>query len=326
MRDWHLTQSDPLALRLAADVRLAPTDYANDHIWELGLAGGAPPALGARTTYGLRAQDMRLFFGFADGDQHVTDPAEFAGAPAVRAFYVNYIRVTCQPFAGLEVSADFWVPDSHTLAGQFTFTNQAAAPRLVSLLLSALLKPLANPKVMTTDQVDIFGRAGLLEGQTGDLDILVLLEGPADRAPAPYPTLARPLYLEPGETQTVRWVQAASPIPTAPPPAPTRGDPPPINHREAGIERMRQMLLKEEWEGELARIELLNAGLLDIETGDRDWDAALAFAQTVALRSYVGPTAHLPHPSFVFSRHADRGHSVKGDGSDHAWLWNGQVA
>ncbi len=85
-------------------------------------------------------------------------------------------------------------------------------------------------------------------------------------------------------------------------------------------------MLKEEWDGEFARIELLNAGLLDIETGDSDWDAALAFAQTVALRSYVGPTAHLPHPSFVFSRHADRGHSVKGDGSDYAWLWNGQVA
>jgi len=196
----------------------------------------------------------------------------------------------------------------------------------VSLLLSGLLKPLDNPKVMVTDQVDIFGRAGLLEGQTGNLDVLVLLEGPAERAPAPYPTLARAVHLEPGETATVRWVQAASLIPTTPPPAPARGEPPPIDHRAEGIERMRQLLLKEEWEGEFARIELLNAGLLDIETGDRDWDAALAFAQTVALRSYVGPTAHLPYPSFVFSRHADRGHSVKGDGTDYTWLWNGQVA
>ena len=326
MRDWHLTQSDPLALRLAADARQAPTDYPNDHIWELGLAGGDPPALGARTTYGLRAQDMRLFFGFAEGDQHVTDPAEFAAPPEVRAFYVNYIRVTCEPFAGLEVSADFWVPDSHTLAGQFTFTNHSAAPRLVSLLLSALLKPLANPRVMATDQVDIFGRAGLLEGQTGNLDVLVLLEGPAPARAAPYPTIGRPLYLEPGETLPVRWVQAASLMPTVPPPAPARGEPPPVNHREAGIERIRQLLLQEEWEGEFARIELLNAGLLDIETGERDWDAALAFAQTVALRGYVGPTDQLPHPSFVFSRHADRGYSVKGDGSDYTWLWNGQVA
>ena len=326
MRDWHLTQADPLALRLAADARQAPTDYTNDHIWELGLAGGDPPALGVRTTYGLRAQDMRLFFGFVEGEQQATDPAEFVRAPEVRAFYVNYIRVTCEPFAGLGVTADFWVPDSHTLAGQFTFSNNAAAPRRLSLLLSALLKPLAIAKVMATDRADIFGRAGLLEGQTGNLDVLVLLEGPAEGAPAPYPTLGRPLYLEAGETQAVRWVQAASLTPTEPPPAPARGEAPPIDHREAGIERIRQLLLKEEWEGEFARIELLNAGLLDIETGERDWDAALALAQTVALRAYVGPTEALPHPSFVFSRHADRGYSVKGDGSDYTWLWNGQVA
>src|SRR5258708_2835256 len=133
MRDWHLGQSDPLALRLAADVRLAPTDYTNDHIWELGLGGGDPPALGARTTYGLRAQDMRLFFGFAEGDQHATDPAEYVAPPEVRAFYVNYIHVTCEPFAGLEVSADFGVPDSHPWAGQFTFTTRTAAPRLVKV-------------------------------------------------------------------------------------------------------------------------------------------------------------------------------------------------
>src|SRR5713101_5234667 len=156
MRDWHLTQADPLALRLAADARLAPTDYPNDHIWELGLAGGDPPALGVRTTYGLRAQDMRLFHGFAEGDQQVTDPAEFASPPEVRAFYVNYLRITFEPFAGLAVVADYWVPDSHTLAGQFTLSNRAAAPREVSLLFSALLKPLDNPKVMAPDQLDIF--------------------------------------------------------------------------------------------------------------------------------------------------------------------------
>src|SRR5258706_6847165 len=194
MRYWHLTQADPLALRLAADARLAPTDSPNDHIWELSLTGGDPPALGLRTTYGLRAQDMRLFHAFAEGDLHVTDPAEFAAPPEVRAFFVNYIRVTCEPFPALAVSAEYWVPDSHTLAGQFTLTNNAAAPRDVSLLLSGLLKPLDNPKVMATDQLDIFGRAGLLDGQTGDLDVLVLLEGPAERAPAPYPTLARAVH------------------------------------------------------------------------------------------------------------------------------------
>jgi hypothetical protein len=326
VRDWRLTQADPYTLRLAADARLGPTDYADDHIWQLDLAGAEPPALSVHTTYGLRARDMRLFFGFVEGERQVTDPGAFAMPPAVRAFYVNYVRVTFEPFAGLAVAADYWVPDSHTLAGQLTFTNQSAEARTISLLLSAILKPLANPQAMAPAQLDIFGSAGLLEGRTGNLDVLVLLEGPAAVSAGPLPTLARPLELAPGEVVVVRWVQAASPIPTQRPPAPVRGEAPPIDHREAGLEHIRELMLREEWEGELARIELLNAGLLDIETGDRDWDAALAFAQTVALRSYVGPTEHLPHPSFVFSRHVERGYSVKGDGSDYTWLWNGQVA
>jgi hypothetical protein len=40
MRAWDLAAGDPLALRLAADARLGPVDYADDQIWELALSGG----------------------------------------------------------------------------------------------------------------------------------------------------------------------------------------------------------------------------------------------------------------------------------------------
>ena len=85
MRDWYLIQDDPLALRLAADARFSPTDYADDQIWELSLAGGEPPALALRTTYGLRACEMRLFPLFGEGDRVVSQPADFVFTPAVRA-------------------------------------------------------------------------------------------------------------------------------------------------------------------------------------------------------------------------------------------------
>ena len=74
MRRWNLTQNDPLALRLAADVRLGATDYADDQIWELTLAGGEPPALALRTTYGLRARDMRLLPCFPRRDAVIMTP------------------------------------------------------------------------------------------------------------------------------------------------------------------------------------------------------------------------------------------------------------
>lgn len=66
MRNWNLGPGDPLQLTIAADARLTPTDYTNDHIWELDLSGGDPSALALRTTFGLRARLMRLFPRFSE--------------------------------------------------------------------------------------------------------------------------------------------------------------------------------------------------------------------------------------------------------------------
>src|SRR5690349_4412669 len=181
MRPLGLTAADPLALRLAADVRLGPTDYANDHIWEVTLSGGDPPALAVRTTYGLRAQNMRLYPSFSEGERTVTDPADYAAPPVVQAAFVNYLRVSSAPLPGLTVETEYWVPDSHTLAGQHTLTNTAAEPRTLTFTLTGQLKPLEvpRPRPLTAAQLIIYNEAGLLEGGTSNLDLVVLLEGPA---------------------------------------------------------------------------------------------------------------------------------------------------
>ena len=78
MRDWSLSFStatvpgDPLSLTLAADMRLCKPDYLNDHIWELEITAGEVASLAVRTTYGLRARNMRLFYRFDEGGQSVT--------------------------------------------------------------------------------------------------------------------------------------------------------------------------------------------------------------------------------------------------------------
>ena len=255
MRDWKLTPQDPLALRLAADARLQPTDYADDHIWELTLAGGEPSALTLRTTYGLRARDMRLFPTFGENDRFVTDPAEFSTPPLVRAVYVNYLRLSFSPLPDLVVTAHYWVPDSHSIAGRFTLVNYSTQPRRIQVQLSALLRPLDNPRPMGATKIESYTA---LEGYTGNLAVVVALEGKAQLASAPYPTLALEVELTPEQPAFVRWVEAARP------------------QMEAGVELIRN-LFEREWDGEFARIELLNSGSLDIETGDPDWDAAFAF-------------------------------------------------
>ncbi len=306
MRDWQLTSEDPYTLRLAADTRLGPTDYADDQSWELTLGEGEPPALALHTTYGLRARDMRLFPAFTEGDNTVINPADYPSAPRIRAFGVNYARLSCEPLPGISVTAHYWVPDSHTVAGRFTLENHTAEMRLIRLGLSAVLKPLENPRLMGPDKLEEFTT---LAGHTGNLEIVVTLDGPAEAEHAPYPTLSRGIPLTPNIPLFIHWVAAARP---------TAAD---------CLASLRRLLDSErEWDGEFSRIELAHAGLVDLETGDRDWDAALAFAQIVALRSYLGPTAHLPHPSFVLTRHPDRGYSRAGDGADHHWQWDGQAA
>ena len=319
MRDWFLTRDDPLALRIAADTRLTPTDYADDQSWELSLNGGEPPAMAVRTTFGLRARDLRLFPLFSENDRSISDPADFVGQPALRAFFVNYLRVEFEPLPDLLVTAHYWVVESHVLAGQFTLVNRdpEQRTRTVTVSLAGLLKPLAGGdaperpargaaqnRPLGPSQREEFA---VLEGQTGNLNIIVAMDEEARGDSAPHPLLARTVELPAGEPMAVRWACAARPS-TA-----------------EGLVLLREAFARE-WEGEFARLELVNESLLEIETGDKDWDAALAFAQNVSLRCFVGPTDKLPYPSFVFSRNPDRGYSRKGDGSDHSWLWDGQVA
>jgi hypothetical protein len=248
----------------------------------------------------------------------------------VRAFFVNYLRVTFQPLEGLSVTAHYWAPDSHSIAGQFTFVNHSPddAPRTIRFSLAGVLKALDEAQPLSpalTPDPSPKGRGEwmALHGHSGNLDIVIAMEGDGEIAAdtSPFPALTRTLELAPDTPVLIRWAQAArptlTPISEAPPPPEGRG--------ESCVELIRG-IFEREWEGEFARIELTNAGLLDIETGDKDWDAALAFAQTVALRSFVGPTPHLPGPSFVFTRTPDKGFSRKGDGSDHNWQWDGQVA
>ncbi|HLF03115.1 MAG TPA: hypothetical protein VI547_14125, partial [Anaerolineales bacterium] len=304
MRDWKLTQADPLALRLAADVRFGPTDYADDQIWELSLAGGDPAALAMRTSYGLRAREMRLFPIFREGESLVADPDQFAAPPVVNRFSVNYIQVSFSPLDGIRVHAEYWCPDSHSVVGQFIIANESTAARSIRFKLSASLLPLPGGEVMAPTQT---GPLHYLKGRTGNLAPIVLLENGLPTDYGTWPAVVLPLSLAPGESHTARWAHSARPMP------------------EAGLDTCKG-LLESGWPIHFQRIKHLAADIPEIETGDPAWDAAFAFAYKVALQSYVGPTSHLPYPSFIFARNPNKGYSAKGDGSDHTWLWDGQVA
>jgi len=301
MRDWNLRPGDPLSLTLAADFRLSKPDYVNDHIWELEIGGGEPAGLAIHTTYGMRARLMRLFYRFSELGKMVVSPAEFSASPYLRRFYPNYLWLECSPFEGLELAVEYWVPESHALAGRLTLNNRTTFARKITIDLCGMLIPIEGQPLKDSQQQMV----NVLEGGTGGLFPVVFMTGGTQAGSGPHPSLTLPLDLDPGSSRQVSWAVAST------------------DSVEASFELARRVAGRS-WDAERAHIELLDVGdTLDIHTGDVDWDAALAFSQRTALGLFFDPENQLPHPSFVQSRQPDHGFSYKGDGGDYPSGWSG---
>jgi len=301
MREWSLGAGDPLYLTLAADARLCTPDYYNDHTWEIEVGGGDPPALALRTSYGLRARTMRLFLRLTEGGIVVTDPAAFVEPPRLRRFYPNAATFDFVPIPNLSVTSDFWVPESHAVAARLTLKNTGAEKRHLGLEVCAILAPLDGQSIASTQQQLVH----ILAGQTGGLVPVVFITGGPQHGPGPYPSLKLEIDLDSGATRQFTMAQAAT-------------------DTLAGSFELARRTAARPWEPERARIERVSAAdMVEIETGDANWDAALAFSQTAALGMALPGGSHLPETTFVSARHLDLGFSRKGDGSDFPPSWTG---
>ncbi len=302
MRNYNLTAGDPLQLTIAADARLTTPDYVNDHIWELDLSGGDPSALGLRTTYGLRARLMRVFPRFIENGKSISDPAEFAVAPRIRAIYPNFLEITFSPVIGVDVIAEYWIPASNVVVGRFSIANHAVIPRPMYFDLVAQLIPLEGQSMGALQRQS----ATILQGQVEDLIPVLFITGGPQTGPGPYPSLALPLDLPPGGRRQFSWALAAA------------------KEEQESFELARRSVARP-LDAERARIELINTSqTVDIITGDADWNATFALSQKTAFGLFTGPSENLPNPSFVLSRQPDQGFSRANDGSDYPYLWDGQ--
>ncbi len=305
MRDWQLGATDPLALRLAADVRLFRTDYTDDQIWELRIGQGQSPPLALETRYGGRCGLARLVPIWVIDGRPIHEAAGFAGQPLLRTFWPSYLCLTARPVSHLALQAEYWAIESHVVGGRFTFVNEGQQPTQVGVnLLAQVMTEMREHEIGLLT----FGgrRRALHVRDVGNLQPVVLLENAL--ADAEQPHLSTRLTVSPGERAVVRWVHAARPVLTE------------------SLALARYWLEKQDWDAHLARLREINATTPEIATGDAGRDAAIAFSYKVLLQSFVGPTGRLPYPSFVFARIPARGFSPRGDGSDHNWQWNGQVA
>jgi len=302
MKTWNLKFDDPGAYILAADARCGPTDYVNDQIWDFHLEQSEPPAVALRTTFGLRARSLRLFPRFVEGDTAINDPGSFSSPPVIKRFYPNYLQIVFSPLMGIDVEIEYWVPNSHAVTGRVKITNSRLSARQLCFEMAAILRPSAEGQRMASSE---FEGATVLTGKTDGLAPVFLMTGGPEGSAGPYPALSIDMELAPGGTRQFTWVHAG------------------LAETETSLQLAKELVARN-WEAEIAHLDILNGRLLEIETGDKDWDAAFALAQKSAFGLFIGPTEHLPEKSCVLGRQPDQGYSPRGDGNDYTHLWNGQ--
>jgi hypothetical protein len=304
MSDWNFAPEHPITLTLASDARLGSTNYTDDQIWELNLGNSEPPALCLQTTFGLRARICRIFPRFfLDGHVRI-DPARFYRPITIHKYFPNYISLSFKPFSSINVSIEYWVPDSQTLASRTKITNITHETHHLQLEWDEHLIPTSGGKRMAVNEI---GLTTILAGQTSNISPVLFLTGGVQAGNSPYPSLNLSFDLPPHGEQESRWVNAS------------KAD---IN---TSLDYAKE-LLSRNWEAEFARIQRINSHQLEIITGSHDWNTAFFLAQTAANQLIHQSTELCKHPSFVYTRNPDQGFSIRRDGSDYTHLWNGQTA
>lgn len=303
MREYTYHSDAPLSITLAADPRINSTDYINDQIWELTLNTGEPQALAVQTTFGLRATNMRVFPRFSIGHDESTNPARYVKRPTFNKIFPNFIQTTYSPFESLEVCSEYWVPSSHAIAGRIQLANISSQNLTVKIDLVGLLKPSGGGTRIIPAEIE---GIPVLTGETEDLYPVIFITGGATSVNSPYTALVHRIDLPPGKSQHLIWCQAS------------------LNSHDLSFVAARDIASKN-WDAEIARIELLNSSLVEIYTGDEDWDRALLLSQKNAYGLLQSSSDHLQHISYVTTRIPDDGYSLRENGSDYGTQWNGQT-
>lgn len=302
MREWRLEIGDPFLLTIAADVRFGTIDYVNDQTWELVFGGGEPFAISLRTFFGLRVKSFRMFPRFVLGSTEAIDPRSFSSPPIITKIYPNFIHLEFSPFPSINAGLDYWVPHSQGVSGRLTVSNKSNAPQTLQFEWVCQMVGAEGERMAPL----LKNSSWVMAAGAKQISPVLIMSGGPHPGQSSFHSLVTPIELLPGITKKITWALAA------------------LGTIEESYNSAQESS-SQNWEGQAARIEMVNSGFLDISTGDPDWDTVFWLAQKHSVNSMVGPTDHLPHPSFVGSRLPDQGYSLRGDGSDYGHLWDGQT-
>ncbi len=289
-------------IRIAADARFSNTNFVDDQIWELNLSGGDPDASAVSTSYGRRTQSVRVFHAYILGDETVTSPQQYQEQPRITACFPSYVQTSSFPFVSVEAQTEHWAPESHLLASRTCLINHSEVAVDLKLILFAVHP--AGPGARGLSQQRVEG-VNVLAGEAGNLQPVIFMNGGAVFPEAVFPGLQVSARLQPGEFRYWTWIHAG------------------LQQSHQSFQAARSFV-HENWDARIARLEMLNAGILRVETGEPEWDLAFYLSQRTALASMMSPTHSLPHASYVKGRVPDSGYSHEGRGRDYDARWSGQ--
>lgn len=305
MRNWNLALGDPLTLTLCADQRLCQIDPFDDHIFELNLLGGEPPALTLQSTLGLRVRWLRFFPQFQLKNDTACDPRQFYQTPRITAFFPSLLSVTYSPYKNLDIAAEYWIPASKTACGRLTFANTGGQHRTYRFSWVGQLNPISGGASFTTLKE---GGTTFLKTELEGQSLVCLLNANCGASKGALPALALEIDLPPGARRQITWCYAAAPS-------------------QAQALANARTVFQKSLDADFARVEQVNASQsLEITTGIPAWDAALAMSQKTAFSLFFPGAPQLPHPTLVRAREPDHGFSARRDGSDLPMLWKGCTA
>jgi hypothetical protein len=268
MRTWSLPFDAPLTLTLSVDTSSAEFNPDDDQIWQLGLSENDPKGLELNTTFGLRAQSMRILSAFELDGELRHDLNTFASPPLIHTWLPSYISLSFYPYLTLHIKAEYWARSSSLIAGRYTVRNLGEGMIQPGLRLYGILMPGENARPIRTEKEN---GVQILSGQTDTLHPVIFLEGGAEREPAAYPALGVHTTLEPDQSHSWIWAHSAE------------------TSMAQSFRNCREMMAVK-WDAEVARSLIEGNHLVDIQTDNPDWDAAFWAAQREAEMLFVRPS------------------------------------
>ena len=271
---------------LAADFRRGEINPHNDHVWELDTSNGQPPAVALRSTYGLRAYNIRVYPRFLLNGIAYTDPHAFYMKPMLQFSAPDFASLQYSPFHPINVQQRLWVPDSNTLSGETTLMNTGDTLMQFTMEWIVQLNPLPAGSPMSVAQMSV---NTILRGQTGPLvPVFFLTGGPRGDLTA-IPGLGVEVTLKPMENRRFSWALAA------------KGT---LDESFYQARNATAVLLEKE---QLEITMLQNQQGLRFETGNPAWDEALRSSQRRLFQFFIPPFFDFLHASYIRERNPESG-------------------